>query len=130
MKTKRQQAKAAADKVARERKKRNKKAAEVKKRAKERQALKEARILLKKQKAVPKKAGWVKRLLSRQVTALPEGKLTKEQIHEEYVKIAEKRSTLSRRDRARIEHAHEQSIRKITGMDRKKIGEPVEAPAE
>jgi hypothetical protein len=121
MKTKRQQAKAAADKVARERRKKNVRASEVQKKAKENKARKEARILLKKQaKAKPKTQSWVKRLLSRQVTALPEGKLTKEQVHEEFIKIAEKRSTLSRRDRTRIEHAHEQSIKKIMGLDRKK----------
>ncbi len=129
MKTKRQQAKAASDKKARERTKKNKKASEVKKKAKECRAIKEVRATMGKKK-VPKPS-WVKRVLSRQVLPLNPDAMTKEQIHEEFVKIAEKRSTLSRRERAQVEHAHEQQLKAMFGLDKKnKIGKPVPVPEE
>jgi len=114
----------AAKKKARERRNANVKAAEFNKKAKERKAKKEVAKMMKAQRKQPMPS-WVRRILGRQVMAPKPDWMTKEQVHEEFVKIAEKRSTLSRRDRMRVEYLHEQSIKGMFGLDKKnKIGTP------
>ncbi len=120
--TTRQAAKKAADKKARERRNRNKRAAEVAKRAEQRRTMKEVRQTTQRNKAATKPPTWARALLRRMVSPLKQDSLTDQQIKEEYIKIAEKRSTLGRRQRLRIEHAHEQLIKRMLGLDKKDVG--------
>lgn len=126
METRQQRRKAAKDKARAERL-RHRKADESVKRAKERRAIKEVREKMLKTQRKIKHPSHVKRILSRMVRPLGD-KMTDEQVKDEFIKIAEKRSTLSRRQRAQVEHAHELMVQKMFGLDKKnKIGKPVEA---
>jgi hypothetical protein len=126
MTTKRKQAKIAASKKARERRKKNIKAAAVKKKADARKAIKEVREKMAKSQRKQPRPSFAKRIMARMVRPLGD-KMTDEQVKDEFIKIAEGRSTLSRRQRAQVEHAHELLVQKMFGLDKKnKIGKPVE----
>ncbi len=126
METKQQRRKAAKVKARAERL-RHRKADESVKRAAGRKAIKEVREKMLKSQRKIKRPSFAKRIMARMVRPLGD-KMTDEQVKDEFIKIAEKRSTLSRRQRAQVEHAHELMVQKMFGLDKKnKIGKPVEA---
>lgn len=123
----RQQRRKTAKKAARAERLRHRKADESVKRVKERRAIKEVREKMLKSQRKIKRPSFAKRIMARMVRPLGD-KMTDEQVKDEFIKIAEKRSTLSRRQRAQVEHAHELMVQKMFGLDKKnKIGKPVEA---